>query len=150
MTDLLVIGYGNDLRSDDGAGRAVAEMVSDLDLPGVQVRTMSQLTPELSLEISGRATVIFVDADVDATELTVRQVTAGPPGDGAMTHHGDPATLLSLTANVGPLPDEAFVISIPASNLEMGFAFSQRTEHAIGEAVDMIAAMALEPTTDRP
>ncbi len=146
MTDLLVIGYGNDLRSDDGAGRAVAEMVSDLDLPGVEVRTMSQLTPELSLEITGRRKVVFVDADVDATEVTVRQVTAGPPGDGAMTHHGDPATLLALTENVGALPDEALVISIPATNLEMGFTFSSRTDRAIGEAVDLIAAMAQSST----
>lgn len=146
MTDLLVIGYGNDLRSDDGAGRAVAEMVSDLELPGVEVRTVSQLTPELSLEIAGRAKVVFVDADVDATEVTVREVTAGPPGDGPMTHHGDPATLLSLTENVGALPDEALVISIPAANLQMGFAFSPRTERAIGEAVDLIAAIA-HPTT---
>ena len=142
MTDLLVIGYGNDLRSDDGAGRAVAEMVADLDLPGVEVRTTSQLTPELALEIAGRRKVVFVDADVDATEVTVRQVTAGPPGDGAMTHHGDPATLLTLTTNVGSLPDEALVISIPATNLQMGFAFSPRTDEAIGDAVDLIAAMA--------
>ena len=148
VTDLLVIGYGNDLRSDDGAGRAVAEMVADLDLPGVEVRTVSQLTPELTLEISGRAKVIFVDADVDVADLTVRPVQAGPPGDGVMTHHGDPAILLSLTRNVGRLPDESYVISIPASNLEMGFAFSPRTEHAIGEAVDLIAAMALEPNTE--
>jgi hydrogenase maturation protease len=145
VTDLLVIGYGNDLRSDDGAGRAVAEMVSDLNLPGVEVRTVSQLTPELTLEIAGRSKVVFVDADVDATEVTVRTVTAGPPGGGAMTHHGDPATLLSLTENVGQLPDEAVVISIPATNLEMGFAFSPPTELAIGEAVDLIAAMVLSP-----
>ena len=93
MTDLLVIGYGNDLRSDDGAGRAVAEAIAERDLPGVEVRSMSQLTPELSLEISGRRVVVFVDADVDAIEVTARTVTAGPPGEGAMTHHGDPATL---------------------------------------------------------
>ncbi len=142
MTDLLVIGYGNDLRSDDGAGRAVAEMVSDLDLPGVEVLTMSQLTPELSLEIAGRAKVVFVDADVEASEVTVRQVTAGPPGDGVMTHHGDPATLLTLTAKVGPLPDEAVVISIPATSLEMGFELSPRTESAVGQAVDLIAELA--------
>jgi hydrogenase maturation protease len=117
-------------------------MVSDLGLPGVEVRTLSQLTPELSLEIAGRPTVIFVDADVDATEVTVRQVTAGPPGDGPMTHHGDPATLLTLTQTVGPLPSEAYVISIPASNLEMGFSFSPATDRAIGEAVDLIASMA--------
>jgi Ni,Fe-hydrogenase maturation factor len=102
---------------------------------------MSQLTPELALEITGRRKVVFVDADVDAIEVTVRPVTAGPPGDGAMTHHGDPATLLSLTENIGPLPDEALVVSIPATNLEMGFTFSPRTATAIGEAVGLIAVM---------
>jgi Ni,Fe-hydrogenase maturation factor len=59
-----------------------------------------------------------------------------------MTHHGDPATLLSLAESVGPLPYEAFVISIPATNLEMGFQFSPTTDRAIGEAVDLIAGMA--------
>jgi len=150
VTDLLVIGYGNDLRSDDGAGRAVAEMVSDLDLPGVEVRTVSQLTPELTLEIAGRRMVVFVDADVDATEVAVRPVTAGPPDDGPMTHHGDPATLLSLTENVGPLPERALVVSIPATNLEMGFTFSPRTVRAIGEAVDLIAAMAQDVRAEKP
>lgn len=142
MTDLLVIGYGNDLRSDDGAGRAVAEMVADLDLPGVEVRALSQLTPELTLEISGRSTVVFVDADVDASEVAVRPVVPGSVGNGPMSHHGDPATLLSLTESIGPLPDEAFAISIPATNLEMGFLFSPGTHRAVGEAVDLIASMA--------
>ena len=45
--DSLVIGYGNDLRSDDGAGRAVADRISEMELPGVAVRSVMQLTPEL-------------------------------------------------------------------------------------------------------
>ncbi len=142
MTDLLVIGYGNDLRSDDGAGRAVADALAERNLLGVEVRSMSQLTPELTLEITGRATVVFVDADVDATEIRVRQVAAGPPGDGVMTHHGDPATLLTLTATIGPVPDDAIVISIPATNLEMGFEFSPPTAHAVEQAIDFIIELA--------
>ena len=142
MTDLLVIGYGNDLRSDDGAGRAVAEMVSDLELPGVEVRTMPQLTPELALEIVGRRKVVFVDADVDATRVEMRTLEAGTSGDSAMTHHGDPATLLTLTMTVGLPPEEAVVISIPASNLEMGFEFSPPTATGIAQAVDIITELA--------
>ena len=139
---MLVIGYGNDLRSDDGAGRAVADAIADRALPGVEVRSMSQLTPELSLEIAGRTTVVFVDADVDATELRTRRVVAGSAGDRVMTHHGDPATLLELTSTVGETPAEAFVVSIPATNLEMGFEFSPPTAKAIDEAVDFIVELA--------
>ena len=139
---MLVIGYGNDLRSDDGAGRAVADAIADRALPGVEVRSMSQLTPELSLEIAGRNTVVFVDADVDATELRTRKVEAGPAGDRVMTHHGDPATLLDLTSTVGEIPAEAFVVSIPATNLEMGFEFSPATANAVDAAVDFIVELA--------
>ena len=139
---MLVIGYGNDLRSDDGAGRAVADAIAGRALPGVEVRSMSQLTPELSLEIAGRHTVVFVDADVDATELRTRKVVAGSAGDRVMTHHGDPATLLELTSTVGEAPAEAFVVSIPATNLEMGFEFSPPTAKAVVEAVDFIVELA--------
>ena len=139
---MLVIGYGNDLRSDDGAGRAVAEAISERDLPRVDVRTLSQLTPELSLEIAEHAMVVFVDADVEATEMRTRPVVPASTANGVMTHHGDPATLLGLTATVGPVPDEAIAISIPAENLDMGSVFSPRTAAAVGHAVDLIVELA--------
>jgi hydrogenase maturation protease len=142
VTDLLVIGYGNDLRSDDGAGRAVAAAIAERNMPGVEVRSVSQLTPELSLEIAGRSMVVFVDADVDATELQRSPVHAGSGGDGVMTHHGDPSKLLSLTENVGPAPAEALAISIPATNLEMGFEFSPATAKGVEQAVDLIVELA--------
>ena len=142
MTDLLVVGYGNDLRSDDRAGRVVADAIEELGLPGVAVRSQSQLTPELALEVAGRARVVFVDADVDVDRLTRPVVEAGPPSGGPMTHHGDPASLLALVANVGDQPGEAIVLSVPASNLEMGFELSERTAAAVEEAIAAIVALA--------
>jgi Ni,Fe-hydrogenase maturation factor len=41
----LVIGYGNTIRSDDGAGQAVAEALATHALPGVRTQTVHQLTP---------------------------------------------------------------------------------------------------------
>jgi hydrogenase maturation protease len=142
VTDLLVIGYGNDLRSDDGAGRVVADSVDERGLTGVTVRSVSQLTPELALEIAGRQRVVFVDASVDVTALRTERVVAGDRGNGVMTHHGEPASLLSLVETVGPVPDEAVVVSIPASNLGLGFDLSPATAGAVAEAIDLIVAMA--------
>ena len=45
---LLVIGYCNTLRSDDGVGPRVAEAVEALDLPGVRAIVRGLLTPELA------------------------------------------------------------------------------------------------------
>ena len=52
VAEILIVGYGNDLRSDDGAGRVVASRVEAMDLPGVVVRSQSQLTPELALLVT--------------------------------------------------------------------------------------------------
>ena len=63
---LLVIGYGNTLRGDDGVGPRVAEAVGELNLPGVHTLICPLLTPELANPISRAGKVIFVDAAVDA------------------------------------------------------------------------------------
>ncbi len=141
MTDALVVGYGNDLRSDDGAGRWVADQVEARELPGVMVRSMSQLTPELALEVAGRACVVFVDADVDASELTVRPVAAGPTTGKTMTDHGDPATLLAMVPAVGEPPARAHLVSIPAANLDMGLTMTDTTRAAAEEAVARVVGL---------
>ena len=66
MTGLLVIGYGNTLRGDDGVGPKVAEAVEALQLPGVRTLVCQQLSPEHAEPISRARVVVFVDAAVDA------------------------------------------------------------------------------------
>ncbi|NND84189.1 MAG: hydrogenase maturation protease [Acidimicrobiia bacterium] len=138
MIDLLVIGYGNDLRSDDGAGRVVADRIEDMELDGVKVISRSQLTPEMSLDLAGTRRAVFVDASVDATEFAVRPVEPGIAA-GVMTHHGDPGTLLALAADEGHVP-EATLLEIPASNLEMGFDLSEATSAGVESAVEWIVS----------
>ena len=134
----LVIGYGNDLRSDDGAGRVVADRVERLDLPGVTVRSVSQLVPELALEIAEADAVIFVDSSIDAVETTAVPVSPKPAAPSATTHYADPATLLAMSASIGPVPVEAYVVSIPVTNLDLGFDLSPTTEQGVELAVDLV------------
>jgi hydrogenase maturation protease len=137
----LVIGYGNDLRSDDGAGRYVADGLEARRLPGVEVRSVSQLTPELALEVAGRRVVVFVDASIDEDTVIVRRIEGIPTGGKTMTHHGDPATLLSMVPAVGAPPAVAYVVSVPASDLSLGFEPTERTSAAIVEAVEVITGL---------
>lgn len=138
MTDAIVIGYGNDLRRDDGAGRWVADQLEARDLPGVVVRSVSQLTPELSLEIAGRDAVVFVDADVYVTDLTVKPVPATPSTARTMTHHSNPATLLDMVSAVGDPPARAHVVSIPATDFAMGLEMTPATQAAAEVAIERV------------
>ena len=78
--DFLIIGYGNTLRGDDGAGPRVAEAVAALNYPGVRTLVCPLLTPELADPISRAGAVLFVDAAVDAPhEVRLRELEPAKP-----------------------------------------------------------------------
>jgi len=141
VANSLVVGYGNDLRGDDRAGRLVASLIEETDLPGVHVLSQSQLTPEISLEIAKVDLVVFVDASVETATLDISAVGPGVAGPTTMSHHADPATLLRLARDLGKMPNEAYVVSIPASNLDLGFNLSPKTARAVDEAVGAIVEL---------
>ncbi len=140
----LVIGYGNDLRSDDGAGRVVADRIEAMRLPDVAVRSVMQLTPELALDIAGVDTVVFVDASIDVARTTLEPVDAAPVGPSAMTHYNTPATLLGMTATVGAMPSTAVTVSIPVTDLSLGLELTPMTEIGVDQAVAMVTSLLTE------
>ena len=144
VAEILIVGYGNDLRSDDGAGRVVASRIEAMDLPGVVVRSQSQLTPELALLVTRADLVVFVDADVNREEMTLLPVQSGERGSPSMSHYTDPASLLLLARDLGREPLHAYTVSIPASNLELGFDLSPTTARAVEEAVDSIVGIVMQ------
>lgn len=143
VVDLLVIGYGNDLRGDDRAGRlvadAVAEACSSRGIDGVLTKSVTQLTPELALDISEATVVVFVDAAIDRDGVGVVAVQA-VPGGGVITHHLEPSGLLALAREMGSQPQRAFAVAIPASDFGLGFELSETTRQAVAEATELIVS----------
>ena len=142
--ETLVIGYGNDLRSDDGAGRAVADRIGEMELPGVAVRSVIQLTPELALEIAEVDTVVFVDASVEVMQTVAAPVAAEAVDPSAISHFSTPASLLGMTATVGAVPSRAVAISIPVTDIGLGMELTPMTEMGVDEAVSMVRELVTE------
>jgi hydrogenase maturation protease len=134
----LVIGYGNDLRSDDGAGRVVADRINALDLPGVSVRSVVQLTPELALEMAEVDTVVFVDASIEVSETTATPVGRDIENPPAMSHFSTPERLLAMTAEVGTPPSQVVAISIPVTDIGLGMELTPMTAIGVEKAVEMV------------
>ena len=62
---VVVLGYGNTLRQDDGAGPAVADLLSDaLTRAGGTCLSAHQLLPEHAAALAAALLVIFVDASI--------------------------------------------------------------------------------------
>ncbi|WP_243147377.1 hypothetical protein [Scytonema sp. UIC 10036] len=57
----LIIGYGNNLRSDDAVGQRVSDAIATWKLPDVRSLSVCQLTPELTNILATVDVAVFVD-----------------------------------------------------------------------------------------
>lgn len=112
MRTVLVIGFGNPGRRDDGLGPALAHWLEPQALPGVTVDADYQLTVEDAEALARHEVVVFADASVSGSApFYFRRVTAqGAPG---FSSHGvEPGEVLALAqALFGATPD-AYVLGI--------------------------------------
>ena len=109
---MLLIGYGNPGRGDDGLGPAFSEGMAARDLPGLEVDTDYQLGAEHALAISGHELVIFVDAEMGGSEAySFRQIAPGAP-EVLGSHSLVPETVLALCETLYGVRPTAFVLGI--------------------------------------
>lgn len=136
--EILVIGYGNTLRGDDGVGPRVAEAVGNLGLPGVRTLICPLLTPELADPISRVEKVIFVDAAVDAPkEVQWRRLQPNESSQ-IMAHAADPRTMLALARDVFGRVPQAWWLTIPAVDLGFHEEFSPAVQRDFDVAIKKI------------
>ena len=143
MTEILVIGYGNTLRSDDGAGQRVAELVAEWKLPNVRSLPLLQLTPDLTKPISEAKLVIFVDVyrPWDEPSLLVNYYHYAPPLSYLKNYVGQvvsPLSLLTLSQFIYNCVSPTCWISIPVFNFEFGEGLSPMAEIGIQNALTQI------------
>lgn len=150
MDPLLVIGYGNPLRGDDGVGWVVAEAVAAALPPtAATVVTVHQLTPELAEPISRAARVVFVDAaaegepggvDCFALDVVTEQAGSGPQYGG--THLTTPDMLLAMAGALFGRRPPAHMVTIAGEIFDLTEALSPVVEGAALQAVEWILATA--------
>jgi len=137
----LIIGYGNQLRGDDGVGPMVAESISDLALPGVKAIACDLLTPELAEPISQAENVIFVDAALTAPrEVELRPIEVADSSQ-ILAHAADPRTLLALARDVFDHAPKAWLLTIPVERLGIGEALSPLARVGLEAALTTISRM---------
>lgn len=141
VNKLLVIGYGNTLRSDDSVGVRAAETVASMGLPGVRTLICQQLSPEHAEPISQTNVVVFVDAAVDAPkEVQLRPLEPNESSQ-LMAHAADPRTILALARDVFGHAPRAWWLTIPAVNLDFGESLSSEARRGLNEAVQRIVEL---------
>jgi len=152
MSRVLIIGYGNPLRSDDGVGwRAAEELENRLSDRGVEIITCHQLTPELADKVSGSTAVFFVDSQREGVPGAVTCSRVAPQAlPGPFSHQLSPGAVLGLAQELYGRTPAAFTFSVCGERFEIGETLSQRVTENLPNLVAQMAAMACAPGNDLP
>jgi len=125
---VLVIGIGNTLRRDDGAGWLFAQALADeLCSAGVEVELIlqHQLTPELAELAAERAPqrLIFVDASTAVDDVTLTPL-AGDHVAAPVSHHLSPAAILAIAQRLYGMRGRGWLVQLAARDLGHGEGLS--------------------------
>lgn len=160
---VLVVGYGNPLRSDDGVGPAVAALVAaDPRMAGAAVLVEHQLAPELAADFAEARRVILIDAADGAGpgEVAVRRLGSGPQEEPAstlgdvgaggppLTHHVSPSSLAGIARTLYGAEPEVLVVSVGAASFELGEMLTPEVAAAVPLVVEAAIRAALGGTGD--
>lgn len=143
----LVIGTGNPLRRDDGAGPAVVERLQGARLPPA-VELMQHNGDGLSLINTWQsyAYVILIDAAcAGGNPGTIHRFEASAielPRDllCSSSHLFGPAEAIALARSLGRLPDKLLVYGIEGIDFAYGEGLSPEVAQAVGMVTERIMA----------
>jgi hydrogenase maturation protease len=135
MARILILGYGNPLRSDDGLGWQVAvELFRANHSPEVEILPCHQLTPELAPAVSRVETVIFIDSAQGGKpgQMCCEEVRSDF-GVTTFTHHLTPAALLAMSSELFGACPRAYLLSIQGESYEPGDSFSASVANRVDD-----------------
>ena len=117
---VLVIGYGNPGRRDDGLGPAFAARLEALRLPGITVENDYQLSIEHAHLAAQHDIVVFADAaaDIDGESPFYLRPVQPAPEDHYSSHSVSPQAVLRLAAQCFGVRPSGWLLGIRPMDLE--------------------------------
>jgi hydrogenase maturation protease len=133
---VLVFGYGNPGRLDDGLGPAFVEAVAALGIDGVTADSNYQLQPEDALFVAEHDAVILVDAAVDGPEPYAFTAIKPRAETSFTTHHMSPEGLMALACDTFGTRTEGYLLAIRGHEFdEFGERLSARAQENLAAAL---------------
>jgi hydrogenase maturation protease len=157
---ILVCGFGNLYRRDDGVGRAVVNKVrerlgraplSPLDDGfnelgrSVDTVALHQLVPEMAEIVAGYDLVIFVDAHVADLSTLLREERIAPAyrPTSFVSHQAHPAMVLELAEKMYGRAPQTVMLSLPGYDFDFGEGLSAETCSLVPSAVNHIVELSV-------
>jgi hydrogenase maturation protease len=143
-TNTLVIGIGNEFRSDDAAGLIAARKIREINYEGLDVEESAGDGAGLMDMWAGRRNVILIDAVLSgAAPGTVHRLELSNrllPSEffKFSTHLFSIPQAIYLSASLGTLPDKLIILGIEGKSFTAGEVVSYEAEEAINNIVKIV------------
>ena len=146
---LVVFGWGNDARGDDGLGPLLLARVARAAWPDVTTIEDFQLQIEHALDLDGAEAALFVDAGRD-TPAPFAFAEIGPErGETHTTHALAPEAVLDVYArSLRRPPPPAFTLSMRGESFELGDGLSPEAADRLEVAWDFLQGLMRERSVE--
>lgn len=150
---VLIIGIGNEYRSDDAAGLLAARKIKTLGIQGFDVRENNGDGADLIEKWTGRNFVILIDAVLSgsAPGTIHRFDLPGPELPPELfrfsTHLFSVNQAIYLSASLGKLPARLVVIGIEAASFDAGTGLTPEVESAVNNIENILKNEIIKPKT---
>jgi len=135
---ILLYGFGNPGRGDDGLGPALASAIEALEVPGLDVDANYQLTVEDAAEIGGYSAVVFADAAVQGpAPFGFSRIDDSTVGYVGWTSHSvSPAQVVALARDLFASKVKAYTLGIRGYQLgDLDEVLSTAAKENLAEAL---------------
>ena len=135
---VLLYGYGNPSRGDDGLGPALAAAIEDLAVPGINVDANYQLTVEDAAEMGRYSAVVFADAAAEGpSPFWFSRIDDSSTGRLGWTSHSvTPVQVVALARDLFGSKVAAYALGIRGYSFgELGDGLSEQAKENLDKAV---------------
>jgi hydrogenase maturation protease len=143
MSKILVVGYGNTLRRDDGLGKVAVQRIEDImGDQSVKFMVMHQMGIELAEDLRDADLAIFIDAHVGDEPGTLKETEVIPDNAApeSFSHHLSPGVLLGCVEALYGTHPETVIYSIAADSFDFGEDLSPAVEATLPTLIDKVLA----------
>ena len=143
---LLVLGWGNPGRRDDGLGPAIIEELARMEIPGVTAESDYQLSLEAAADLAEAEKAVFVDAALEGPEpFEVRRLSPSA-NISFSTHAFGPESLLAVCEEAYRRSPEALLVGVRGYEFDIAEGLTSGAQANSRAALKLAWAPRLRPS----
>jgi hydrogenase maturation protease len=139
VAKVLLFGYGNPGRLDDGLGPAFAEAFEGRDLENVTVDADYQLTVEDAADVAEHDVAIFIDASVNGAEPFFFEKLKVKTSASFSSHSVEAGGILGLAQELFKAKTQGYILGIRGYEFnEFGQKLSDKAKDNLDKAIKFV------------